>query len=214
MDTKLIGAVALVLGFAACKGSAGPNGAQGIAGAAGSQGVAGPKGEAGPQGPAGPAGAQGPKGDQGTQGVQGAPGAVVPHAAWVDASGSEVRVADFQGASIFIDGAGFVWNVDLYTGALTPRRTLSAFEYASADCTGPALAGANTPREVTAQPDGLFYARSDTQVTQQVAVHSMNTGPNTACGSASGMRNALELAGMQQVQQPAAPVGPLHIEIR
>lgn len=212
MKTSTKGAgLALALLLSSCKGSAGPAGAEGLAGNAGTQGAQGAKGDTGAQGVPGP---KGDKGDPGTQGIQGVQGVAAPHAAWVDAAGTEVRIAFNGTSSVFVDPAGFVWTVDLETGALT-RPTAASVSFASTDCTGTGYVRPDAPRVVTALGDGSLVARADSQPVVTFTAGSFFSHGSTTCTHVTAASSqGLEADLLRPVVSVADLVGPVHLDAR
>jgi hypothetical protein len=154
-------------------GATGPQGPKGATGATGPQGAVGPPGAQGPAGAPGPAGATGPQGPAGPQGPVGPQGPSGAGTVWVDATGRVVAsggdVADSlsipssSGALYGIpsrlrhlDAAGYLWAVQVATGAVEPLPLTSSnvphsgvrWAFTATDCSGaPYLVFEQTPAE-------------------------------------------------------------------
>jgi len=142
------------IGLTGSPGPQGPQGPMGLTGALGPEGPQGPSGPPGAQGPAGPVGAtgligpQGPKGDKGDQGDPGLPGvaglsaAVLrdTHGTLIGAFYPELYAGTRGGLVLLQNGEGNVAMVRVTKeGFDVDTPVTSGVNYASSDCSGPAL---------------------------------------------------------------------------
>lgn len=161
-------------------------------------------GTPGPEGPAGPAGPQGPSGSSSS-----GTGRLV----WKDATGSLVG----RDASVYQDGAGWVWFLDTETARPNSSHGLTAIWYTGASCAGTAYVAAAVPRVPFKVPGTSAYrVRPDTLTTETpTLVSARDALNNCVVASQSGVRMIpfAQTAPAQAIVEPSwSFVPPLHLE--
>jgi hypothetical protein len=121
----------------------------------------------------------------------------------------------------YFDASGFIWNMDIETGALGPFESLAALYYDGINCSGRAfLQNPTPPRVVFSFTDPVtgingYRARADSARSQTVIIMSSRS-INWACTNIGGSPITGYLAAEMVTvgERPPALDGPLHLEMR